>query len=183
MIYELYRVLNVIAIVLVCLVISAFQSVLLKMPSLHWLELDMLLLVVVYISLHRGFFEGTFLVCLIGRLAEVHSAAPAGIILSCYLAVFLAILFTKEVFLVGTSFSSIILAMAGGLICKITFFVLAQRYGILGNTWRASLEYMFPYLISAGFFSRLVFDGLRRLDYITKVDIDTEARNLSGEEF
>ena len=183
MIHEFYRVLNVIAIVLFCLLVSAIQSVLLKLPSLHWLELDLLLLVIVYLSLHRGFVEGVFLVCIIGRIAEVHSAAPAGIILSCYLAVFLAILFTKEVFLVGTSFSAIILAVAGGLICKITFLALAQRYGILSNTWRSSLEYMFPYLISAGFFSRIIFDGLRRIDHWTKVDIDTEARELSGEEF
>lgn len=183
MIHELYRVLNFVLVTLICLFFAAFQSVALKLPVFSWLGLDALLLVVVYLSLHRSFLEGALLMLVIGRLAELHSGAPVGILTGCYLAVFLAILFTKELFLVATTFSSIILAVAGGLIWKIAFLILAQRYGIFGNTWQSSLEYLLPYLLSLGVFSRPVMELMRRVDQWTHVERDSEARDLTGEEF
>ena len=183
MIHELYRVLNFVLVIVLCLLLSALQSVALKLTALSWLELDLLLLVVVYLSLHRGFVEGSLLIVLIGRVAEVHSGAPTGILTACYLAVFLAILFTKEMFLVATTFSSIILAVGGGIIWKIAFLVLAQRYGILGNTWKSSLEYMLPFLLSLGMFARPIFNLVRSLDQWTYVERESEARELTGEEF
>lgn len=183
MIHEIYRVLNFLLIALLCLLISALQSVALKLPILHWLHLDLLLLVVVFISLHRSFLESVMLIIVIGRIAEMHSSAPAGILTGCYLAVFLAILFTKEMFLVATSFSSIILAIAGGVIWKLAFLLLAHRYGILGNSWMSSLEYLIPFLLSLGVFSRPMFELIRRIDAWTHVDRDSEARALTGEEF
>lgn len=183
MIHEIYRVLNFLLVTLICLFFAAVQSVALKLPFLAWLELDLLLLVVVYLSLHRSFVEGALLMLVIGRVAELHSGAPVGILTGCYLAVFMAILFTKELFLVATTFSSIILAVAGGLIWKLAFLVLAQRYGIFGNTWQASLEFLLPYLLSLGVFSRPVMELMRRVDQWTHVERDSEARELTGEEF
>ena len=183
MINEVYRGLNFLLVALLCLLLCAFQSVILKLSAISWLELDMLLLVVVYLSLHRGFIEGALLVALVGRIAELHSGAPVGILIGSYMAVFLAILFTKEVFLVGTSFSSIILSVTGGLIWKLAFLILAQRYGILSNVWRASLEYLVPFLLSLGVFSRVIFEMMRSIDVWTKMEVESEARRLTGEEF
>jgi hypothetical protein len=183
MIHEFYRVLNFALIALLCLFLSALQSVLLKLPALAWMELDLLLLVVVFLSLHRSFIEGALLIGVIGRLAEIHSGAPTGILTVCYLAVFLALMLTKELFLVATQFSSIILAVAGGLIWKIAFLVFAQRYGILGNTWKASIEYLLPFLLSLGVFARPMFELMRKIDRWTHVEPDSEAREMTGEEF
>ena len=74
MIHELYRVLNFFLVIVVGLLISSFQSVLLKIPVFAWLELDLLLLVVVYLSLHRQFIETAALILILGRIAEIHSA-------------------------------------------------------------------------------------------------------------
>jgi hypothetical protein len=183
MIHELYRVLNFVMVALLCLLLSAAQSVALKMPILAWLELDLLLLVVVYLSLHRHFIEGVLLIAIIGRIAELHSGAPVGILTTAYLAVFLAILLTKELFLVASTFSSVILAVTGGIIWKMAFLILAQRYGILDNSWRSAVEYMLPYLLSLGVFARPVLDLMRRLDQWTHVDTGSEARDMTGEEF
>lgn len=183
MIHELYRGLNFLLVALVCLFLCAIQSVALKLTFLAWLELDLLLLVVVYLSLHRGFLEGTLLVFVIGRIAELHSGSLAGMLVASYLAVFLAILFTKELFLVGTSFSSIILAVAGGLIWKLAFLVLAQRYGIFANAWLSSIEFMLPYLLALGIFARPVFAFMNKIDHWTQLDRDSDSQGLAGEEF
>jgi hypothetical protein len=183
MIRELYRALNFMLLVVTCLLITAVQSVVLKLTALSWLELDLLLLIAVYISLYRNFFEAAALIVIIGRIAEIHSGAPTGILTSSYLAMFLAIVFTKEVFLVATTFSSIILAVAAGIVWKVAFLILAQRYGILANTWRNSLEYSLPFLLSLGVFARPIFHFVRSLDQWTQVERESEAREMTGEEF
>ncbi len=183
MIHELYRAINFILVGVLCLLISSIQSVALKLPVMAWLELDLLLLVVVYLSLHRHFLECALLIAVIGRIAELHSGAPVGILTACYVAVFLAILFTKELFLVATSFSSIILAVASGIVWKIAFLALAQRYGIFANSWKSSLEYLLPFLLSLGIFARPMFTLLRSLDRWTHIERDSEAREMTGEEF
>lgn len=183
MIHELYRVFNVLLIALLCLLCAALQSVALKMPIFSWLELDLLLLIAIYISLHRIFIEGALLVIMIGRIAELHSGAPAGILIACYLAVFVALVFTKEMFLVASSFSSVILAVAGGIVWKIAFLIFAQRYEILANTWRSSLEFLLPFLLSLGIAAKPMFEIVRRIDQWTKMDRESEARQLTGEEF
>ena len=183
MIQEIYRALNFILVLLLCLIVCAIQSVVLKLSALSWLELDIILVVVVYLSLYRGFLEGATLILLIGRIAEIHSGSLTGLLTACYLAVFLAILLTKEMFLVATSFSSIILTLTGGVIWKISFLVLAQRYGILANTWKASLEFLLPFMLSLGVFSRPIFHLMRSLDQWTNIERESEARDLTGEDF
>ncbi len=183
MIQELYRVLNFFLVIVVGLLISSFQSVLLKIPVFAWLELDLLLLVVVYLSLHRQFIETAALILILGRIAEIHSAAPVGILTICYLAVHIAILLTREMILVATTFSTIILCVACGLVWKIMFLFFAQRYGFLDNAWKATLEYSLPYLLSLGVFARPMFEMMRQLDHISRVEKDSEARNMTGEEF
>jgi hypothetical protein len=183
MIQELYRLISFVAICFFCLILASFQSVFLRMPALSWLEIDLLLLVVVYVSYHRGFLECALFVAVIGRIAEIHSATPAGILSICYLAVFLTILFSKGFFLVATSFSTVILAIAGGLVWKIVFLVLAGRYGFFDNVWHASLEYTIPYLLAVGILSRPMFSLLRRIDQLTHVERESTARDLTGEEF
>lgn len=183
MIQEIYRFANFFIILLLGLVLTAVQSVFLKIPLLQWLELDLILLVVIYLSMHRHFFICFLLIVGLGRIAEIHSAAPVGIITIAYLAVFLAILFTKELVLMATSFSSIILAVAAGLVWKLAFIVLAHRYGILENTWKAILEHTLPFALGLGLFSRPVFEMMRKIDSITFVERDSKAREMTGEEF
>jgi hypothetical protein len=183
MIQELYRVLNFLVILFLGLFVSSFQSVLLKIPVFSWLELDLILLIIVYLSLHRQFFETAALVLLLGRIAEIHSSAPVGILTASYLAAHMAILLTREMVLVATTFSSIILCVACGLIWKIMFLFLSQRYGIFDNAWKSSLEYSLPYLLSLGIFARPIFDLMRKIDHITRVERDSEAREMTGEEF
>ena len=182
MINELYRWLNLFIILFASIILAAFQSVVLKLPIFSWLELDLLLLVIVFLSLHRTFVEGIFATIVLGRLVEIHSSSPVGIILTSYLAVFISIFFAKEMFLVGTSFSNIILSLAGGVIWKSVFLLLSFRYGLLSNTWVYTLEYTPPYLLSLGVFARPVFSGLRYLDRKTKMDHTLGENELSGEE-
>ena len=54
MIQEIYRALNFILVLLLCLIVCAIQSVVLKLSALSWLELDIILVVVVYLKIGRA---------------------------------------------------------------------------------------------------------------------------------
>jgi hypothetical protein len=183
MIYEFYRVINFVAVILLALFFGAIQSVFLKVNLVAWLELDILLLLVTYLSLHRGLFEGAALVIIISRIAEIHSSAPSGVLLACYFGVFLAIFVAKEMLLVSTSFSSIILSVTGGLVWKAIFLIVAYHLGFWPNVWKNSLEYAFPFLLGLGLASRYIFDLMHRLDGVTKFDREADSRQLASEDF
>lgn len=161
MIQNLGKITQAVFILLLVIFLSAFQSVVLRLELLSWIHLDLILLVVIYLSLYRNFFTGLFTVILVGRIVEAHSGAPSGVLIASYLAVFLTILFTKEFFLIGTSFSSIILVITGGVVWKLAFLMVAMRYDIFKNNWKSSLAAGIPFLVSLVLCSRPVFITLR----------------------
>ena len=182
MIYELYRGLNALLFVLLALLLAAIQSVVLKMPIFSWLSLDLLLVLVVYLSLTHQVLEGIFLVLWIGRVAEIHSSAPSGIFVTTYLALFLLIFFTKELLLVSNKFSTILLTMGGGFFWKLAFLLLALRYGIFQNIWKSTLELFLPFIFSLAVSARPLFSLFQKIDLWTKYDRNAESRQLTGEE-
>lgn len=183
MIREFYRALNFILLLFLAIVLCAVQSVVLRLPVLSWLELDCLLLLVVYIALSRNLVEGTVLVLLISRIMEIHSASPVGVLLISYLFVYLAVLFTKEMFLVTSTVSSILLAMGAGLVWKIVYLFMASEMGFFANVWKSSLVWLVPYLIGLGLCSRPVFALLGKLDTYTYQPRGTDAGLLGGEDY
>jgi penicillin-binding protein 2 len=183
MIREFYRGLNFLVMVILALFISAAQAVVLKLNLISWLSLDLVLLMVIYLALHRQLLEGILLILLVARIAEIHSASPAGILTLGYLGVFISIWFVKRMLLVGTSFSSILLAMAGGLLWKIYFLMLAIHQGLFSNVWRNTLELLIPFLLGMALFSRPIFAFFKKVDTITNISQESEAEQLSGEDF
>ena len=183
MIREFYRGLNFFLLLVLTVLICAFQSVILKSSLISWLELDLSLLMVVYIALHRSVFEGAILVLLIGRINEIHSSSPAGLIIIGYMFVYLLILFVRKLLLVGTSMSAIFLAMVGGLTWKLTYLLIAAQMGLFSNVWKNTLGFLIPYLLGLGIFSRSFFALLKKIDTATYVLEESEAKQLSGEDF
>ncbi len=183
MIYELYRALNFLGVILIGLVLATLQSVFLKVSALSWLELDLLLILVAYISGTRSLLEGTALVVILSRMMEVHSAAPSGVLLAAYLGTFLLIHVGREILLVSGGFSSLLITLSAGLIWKFVFMLTSWHLDMLPNQWRAMLVFAVPSLLGVGLFTRPVFSILRRLDEITKFDREADSRSLAGDDF
>lgn len=170
MIREVYYLLNIFLILLFAVFACALQSVFLKLNFISWLHLDILLLIVVYLALHRNLIEGGMITVIIARLVEVNSGSPAGLMISCYLIVFLTTLFSREMFLLGTSVSTIILAMLGGLIWKLSLFLITAFLGILPDVWRSLLIFLIPSLIALGIFITPVFSILEKIDRLRVIE-------------
>lgn len=183
MVREIYRALNFVIFLIIALLVCALQSVLLKIPVFAWLELDLLLLLAVYIGVYRPLWEGALLVLSFSRLAEVHSGSPAGLIAFSYVFVTCTIYFTKELFLFGTPFSSVLLGVIGGLLFKLCYLILAYRMGFIENVWFASIQFLIPYLLGLAVFSRPTFALCSQIDIWTNYRELSEAKRLAGEDF
>lgn len=183
MVREVYRLLNFVIFILLALLACAVQSVLWRTQVFAWLELDFLLLLVVYFGIYRPLWEATFLVLLISRLAELHSGSPAGMLAFTYTFVCLTIYFTKELFLFGTPFAAILLGLIGGLLFKLCYLGLAYHMGMLENVWFYSLQFFVPYLLGLAVFARPVFALASWVDIKTNYRELSEAKRLAGEDF
>ncbi len=167
---ELFHSLNIGILVLCGLLFCTIQSVLLRTPLLSFLNLDLVLLMVLFLGLKRPILEGTLLVVVISHFAEVHSGSPAGMLMSCYLLVYAATVLTREFFLMESGFSIILLGVSGGLLWKLCFLTLAYFMEILPNVWKPSILYIPPYLVALGLFTRPVFSMLLKIDRSTGME-------------
>jgi hypothetical protein len=127
--------------------------------------------------------EGTFLVLVISRILEIHSASPVGVMLICYLFVYLGVLFSKEMFLVSTGISSLLMAMGAGLVWKIVYFFIAFEMGFFSNIWRAGLWGLLPYLLGIGILSQPAMRFFKKFDLLTGRKKDADDERIAGEEY
>lgn len=171
---ELFHSLNIGIIVLFGLLFCTVQSVLFRTQFLSFLSLDLVLLLVLFIGLKRPIIEGTLLVVVIGHFAEVHSGAPAGMLMSCYLICYAATVLTREFFLMESGFSIILLGASGGILWKVSFLILAYLMDFLPNVWKTSILYVPPYLVALGLFTRPLFSLMLKIDRATGIEEPSE---------
>lgn len=183
MVREFYRVLNFVLFVVLALLLSALQSVLLRVSVLSWMELDILLLFVVYFAINRPLWEAALLVLIVSRVAELHSGSPAGMLSFCYMFVCLTLYCTKELFLFGTSFALVLIGILAGLLFKLSYLALAYHLGSLDNVWFFSLQLLLPYLLGMALLARPVFSFGVWIDTRTHYRELSEAKRMAGEDF
>lgn len=171
---ELYHWLNIAILIAMALIICGLQTVILKLPAFRWMGIDLLLLLVTYLGLRRGLFEGALVTGVIAHIAELHSGSPAGFAMSCYFVVFGATVLTREFFLMESPFSIVILGVFSGLAWKIALLILAYKADTIGNLWKTVLIFLPPYLIAQGLLIRPFFGLLQRLDSATGVGEQSE---------
>ena len=169
MIREVYYVLNFVLHLLIVFTVFSIQSVLLKLPWLSWTSLDLVLLIVVYFGLQRSLITGTVVTLVVSHCAELHSGAPTGLVMSCYLIVYAGTVITREFFLMEGGFSTLLLGVFAGAVWKISFVLLMAAIGRLENIIQPVLLYLIPFLMSQALLSRFMLNFLKKVDVWTKV--------------
>lgn len=171
---EFFHFINIGVLIFCGLLFCTIQTVLLRATLLSIFGLDLVLLLTLYIGFKRGILEGSLLTIVISHIAEVHSGAPAGMLMSCYLIVFAATVLTREFFLMESGFSILLLGVSGGLLWKVTFLSLAYFMDLLPNLWKPTLLYMPPYLFTLGLCTRPLFSLMQKLDRWTRMEESSE---------
>lgn len=119
------RALNGPLLLLLVAIALAIQSSLFFPWPLPYFQPDIVLLILLWCALQRGFEEGGIIVLISANMNEIHSAAPQGLFLIGYMGVYLMIRAASRYVIIPNRFSFGVSAIIGSLLLKaITWFVL-----------------------------------------------------------
>ena len=176
----LLKTLNPILMILIACVGVALQTTLFRFSWIEFLQPDCLLILTVFVALRRNFYEGGFLVLVLGLIGQLHSAAPNGVLLLIYMTIFLAIRSMVQWLVVTDHRSLVMVTLASSIAFKLLAWTLLW---LLGAPSGHGL-YVLTYASSQAVMNALIFwallSRLDRLDWIT-FKHPMASRRLDGE--
>lgn len=167
MIRIVLRILNTPILLLATILAIAIQTSLFATYPFTYIQPDVVLLVVIWCALRRSFFEGGVLTLILGNVAEIHSAAPQGLLMLTYMLVYLGVRAAARLLVIPHFSSLILLTMAASIASKAAYLVVLYLMGAAGNQWQPMLIYLFPGAMMAGLLGFWTFRGLDRFDWVT----------------
>jgi hypothetical protein len=128
---------------------------------------DVILPLVIWCSLRRSFLEGGILTLIAANIGEIHSAAPSGLFLVSYMALYLGARFGYRIFVFRTLSSLSGLA----LVCTLLFHSLEQLLLVLLGSNTGLLQHALLtgclHALVEGLLSYWIFKFLDWFDWVT----------------
>lgn len=160
----------------------AIQTSLFSFWPLNYLQPDIVLLVVIWMALKRGFAEGGVLTLVISDFAELHSAAPQGMFMLTYMIVFLCVRGLARLIVIPNIPSLVMVTLFISLGWKLVCLGILHLLGAGGNQWRHTLLYLFPGAVVEGLLSIVVYRMLERYDLATFKFVRKEHATLMSDD-
>jgi hypothetical protein len=162
-------------VLLACVLISVQSTLFISFP-LNWLQPDLLLALVIWVALKRGFLEGGVLTLIFGYLLELHSSAPRGTFLSCTMFVFLGVRLAARVLVLPDFHSWIRLTLVASIGWKMAGLLVLAALDKADLQWRHTLIHLFPGAVMTGLAGTWTYRLLDRTDKATHKDLRLEQR-------
>ncbi len=158
-----------------CLLVSIQSSLFLSFP-LNWIQPDLLLALVIWVALKRGFIEGGVLTLLLGHLLELHSSSPQGTFMVSTMAVFLLVRLAAQIMILPNFQSWIRLTLVASIASKgvgLLVLVVLEKAGL---QWKHTLIHLLPGAVTSAVAGTWIYRALDRLDHLTHKDLRREQR-------
>jgi hypothetical protein len=152
----------------------AIQTSLFTFWPLNYLQPDIVLLVVIWAALKRGFWEGGWVTLFIADFAELHSATPQGMFLISYMAVFLAVRGLSRLVVIPNLSSLVMVTLFVSVFWKLSCLGVLYLLGASANQGRHTLLFLFPGAIIEGAMALWVYGWLEKYDWATFKSARTE---------
>lgn len=166
----LLRLANLPLFFILALLLISIQSALFISFPLNWLQPDLLLGLVIWMALRRGFIEGGTNALLLGYLLELHSSSPKGTFLASSMAVYLGVRLAARVVILPGFQSWIRLTMAASIVWKGVGLLVLAVLGKADLQWRHTLLHLLPGAVVTGLAGTWSYRILDRLDRATFKD-------------
>lgn len=161
------RFLNLPGLLLLTLLAIGVQTSLFSFWPLNYLQPDIVLLVVIWASLKRGFWEGGWITLLASDFAELHSATPQGLFMITYMLVYLLMRGLSRWIVIPNLYSLVMMTLFASVFWKLSSLGVLHLLGASSNQWRHTLLYLFPGAIVEGMIGIWIYRGLERYDWMT----------------
>lgn len=169
------RLLNAPTLVLIAAIGLAIQTSFFTPTALRFFKPDVVLILVIWCSLKRGFTEGGVLTLILANIAEIHSGAPQGVLLTSYMAVYLLLRVAARALVIegmpsylGITAFALVLTRIGHL-CALYFL----RGGV-SEAIGPSLRALIPAIIAELALAAWAFRKLDAFDTVTAIKPGSE---------
>jgi hypothetical protein len=161
------RFLNSPILVLLTAVGIAIQTSLFATWPLHVFQPDAVLMVVIWCALHRDFTEGGIITLIIGDIAELHSAAPQGVLLISYMALYLTLRAADKLFVLPSELPMVKVSMVSAVLWQAT--TMTVLYLVSGHRaiWQQMIVHVVPSAVMAGISGVWIYRWLEKFDAVT----------------
>jgi hypothetical protein len=161
------RFLNSPVLILLTAVAVAVQTSFFATWPLRLFEPDIVLLVVLWCSLQRDFTEGGVITLVIGEIAELHSAAPQGVLLISYMLVYLAFRGAAKVFVLPLDDGLVRVSAAGAVLWRLVTGTLLSLLAPGRLPWHHFILFTVPEVLIQAGMGLWVFKWLEKFDAVT----------------
>ena len=164
---RLLRFFNFPLLILCLLIALAIQSALFRGHPLDYFQPDFALLVVIWVAFRRRFTEGGIFTLVVGWIMEVHSSAPEGYFMICYMLVYLGIRAFVTFFLLSQFASLSLVAIGSAVFIKLCGWAILAFFGAAERQSMHLLIQILPSALMAGVCALFVFPLLSNFDQRT----------------
>lgn len=174
----LLKTLNAPALIFLVILGIAVQTSLFASYPLLYLQPDVVLLVVIWISLKRPLTEGGMITLILASFAEIHSSAPQGLFLICYMSIYLLMRAVSKILVISNLASLVILTLIASIFFKSMHLMILYLMNLAVHQWKHTLILLFPGAAMEGIVSIWIYRALDYFDWITYKNPKTQ-RQLS----
>jgi rod shape-determining protein MreC len=145
----------------------ALQTSLFSSWPLQYFQPSVVLLATVWLALRRNFTEGGILVLIISDIAEIHSAAPQGLFLISFMAIYFLVRAAARMMVISDLANYIMVTLFGSVAWKLISLFILHLLGASSNQWRHTLLFLFPSAVIEASFGIWVYRWLEKFDRLT----------------
>jgi cell shape-determining protein MreD len=160
---------------LTCMAVGIQSALFVSFP-LNWIQPDLLILMVIWLSLKRSFTEGGVLTLILGEIAELHSSAPSGSLLIAYMTIYLGVRLASRLVVIPDFHSWIRLTLVSSGVWKATSLLVLAYLDKAESQWRHTLIHLLPSAISTSLLGLWIYPTLDRFDRWTHKNLKMEQR-------
>lgn len=180
--------LNVPIFIILILLGISIQSTCFSFYPLNYLQPDFILIAIIWCALRRSFFEGGVLTLLLGRIGEIHSSSPQGIMMLSYMMTFLMTRVIYRWLMMPSLTSWVVLTLGASIFYKLFALWVLYLLGVAENQWKQTISLLLPGAAVAGIIGVWIYAWLEKFDLATYKDPRSEKKleedlQLEGEGF
>lgn len=106
---------------------------------LYHVQPDMILFVVLWCALRRGFYEGGVLTLLLANVAELHSSSPQGLLLTIYMAIYLLVRATSKLVALSDTRPLVVVTFAASMLARLAGLAILNFLATVESDWVRTL--------------------------------------------
>lgn len=174
---RLLKISNFPGMLLLTLLAVTVQSTLFNHPAISFFQPDLILFMLIWISIKRGFIEGGILTLLLGYLVEINSSTPRGFFLCVYMLIFMTARILSQHFQIINKTTLTLAGLGFSVVMRVAILFFLYLLNRAEFAFHHTIQLLAPTILSHSLLIFPAFKILQKFDNITLKNPDAERRH------